>query len=141
MSHISDLSNQCIAIIIGLTFFICWLLALYSLVRTLSAIDNPASHIVNSDDYTGSFYGGGLFDFGWSDTLLNRSVIKANKDVVTFSQRYPNSADELISELTFEHMKLVYIRDLKLFRFKASLWLASAWVLIGIGIYFYSKMG
>ncbi|HGS4749595.1 TPA: hypothetical protein ACMDRF_002421, partial [Vibrio cholerae] len=28
-------------------FFVLWLLAIYSLVRTISAIDNPSNHIVN----------------------------------------------------------------------------------------------
>ncbi len=139
--HISVISNQYIAIFVGLTFLIFWLLAVYSLIRTLSAIDNPANHIVNSVNCKGSFYGGGLYDFGWMDTLLNRSIIKANKDVATFSQSYPNCEDGLVSELTFEHMKLVYIRELKLFRFKASLRLAFVWLLIGMGIYFYSKLG
>jgi hypothetical protein len=139
--NVSTLSNKNTAVILGLTFLIFWLLAVSSLIRTLSAINNPANHIVNSENYKGLFYGGGLYNFGWLDTLLNRSIIKANKDVDAFLQCYPNSEEEVVSELTFEHMKLVYIRELKLFRFKASLRLAFIWLLIGMGIYFYSKLG
>jgi len=139
--HISSLTSNCVAILIGTSFLLLWLIAILSLVRTLSAIDNPADHIVNSSEYKGIFYGGGLFRFGWLDVLLNRSVIKANKDVAAFSQTYPDNENEIVSELSFEHMKLIYIREIKLYRFASSLKIAFVWLVMGIAIYLYSKAG
>ncbi len=139
--HISSLTSNILAVLIGVIFLLFWLAAIVSLVRTLSAIDNPADHIINSSNYKGIFYGGGLFQFGWLDVLLNRSVIKANKDVVTFSQAYPDNEEEIISELSFEHMKLIYIREIKLHRFKSSLKIAFIWLILGMSIYLYSKVG
>ena len=140
-ANISTITTTCIPDLIGIAFLVTWLLAVMSLVRTISAISDPASHIVNSSRQKGSFYGGGLFEFGCVDMLLNRSIIKANKDVVEFSQDYPSTEDETISELTFEHLKLIYIRDIKLHRLRLSINVLFVWLLLGFGIYFYSKLG
>jgi len=139
--QLSTLTTLSISIVVGGIFIGSWLAAVFSLVRTISAIDNPALHIVNSGSHKGVFYGGGLFEFGWLDVLLNRSIVKASKDVPTFSQDYPSNEDDTISELTFEHMKLIYIRDIKLHRFKISIRVAFVWLLLGVGIYLYSKIG
>jgi len=139
--HISSITTNYFAIAIGSAFLVTWLMAVLSLVRTLSAIDNPANHIVNSNDHKGVFYGGGLFQFGWVDALFNRDVIKANKDVSVYSKGYPCDENEVASELCFEHMKLIYIRDIKLHRFKFSLNVALVWLLFGMCIYLYSKIG
>jgi hypothetical protein len=139
--NISSLTSNFVAILIGVLFLLLWLTAIFSLVTTLSAIDNPANHVVNSSEYNGVYYGGGLYQFGWLDVLLNRAVIKANKDVTSFSQTYPDNESDIVSELSFEHMKLIYIRELKLHRFKSSLKIAFVWLIIGITIYIYSKAG
>jgi hypothetical protein len=139
--NISSLKSIFIASSIGIIFLIFWLASIFSLVRTISAIDNPADHIVNSSEYKGIFYGNGLFKFGWLDVLFNRSVIKADKDVSTFSLAYPSDEKEIISELSFEHMKLIYIREVKLHRFKYSLRFAFIWLILGMGIYLFSKTG
>ena len=141
LTQLSTLTTPCVSVLIGGIYIIFWLVAVLSLVRTISAVDNPSLHIVNSSSYKGVFYGGGLFEFGWLDVLLNRPFIKANKDVSIFSEDYPSSEDDTISELTFEHMKLIYIRDIKLHRFKASIRVAFVWLLLGVGIYLYSKIG
>jgi len=139
--HIYSVNQSFYAIVLGSLFFVIWLIAVYSLIRTMSAIDNPAKHIVNSNNYKGSFYGGGLFSFGCLDVLFNRAIIKAEKDVVSFSKDYPSSEEEIISELSFEHMKLVYIREIKLHRFKNSMTIATIWLALGLCIYLYSKIG
>lgn len=141
LSHIYSLTIPWLACLIGVVFFFMWLAALFSLVSTLSAIDNPAKHIINSDNYKGVYYGGGLFEFGFLDVFLNRSIIKANKDVANFSLNYPCNEEEIVLELSFEHMKLIYIREIKLHRFKHSMTIATTWLLLGLGIYFYSKLG
>ncbi len=140
LAHVYSASNSNLTILVGAIFVTAWLIAVLSLVRTMSAIDNPSVHIVNSNKYKGSFYGGGLFEFGWPDVLMNRRIIKAGKDVSSFSQDYPVNDEDVISELTFEHMKLVYIREMKLHRLKYSVRIATFWLITGLGIYVYSKM-
>lgn len=135
----SSLFPPWIAIIVGFIFCLMWLVSIICLVRTISAIANPSTHIVNADGFRGSFYGSGLYQFNFLDALFNRSIIKANKDVLKFSNEYPEDENSIISELAFEHMKLIYIRDIKLHRLDFALKTGSAWFIIGITIYIISK--
>ncbi|EAT16736.1 hypothetical protein HTZ97_05630 [Desulfuromonas acetoxidans] len=140
VSHFSLSVGLCWGLIFGGTFLFLWLFAVLTLVRSISAIDNPSRHIVNSSSYNGSFYGGGLYEFGLLDAIVNRGVVKASKDVVSFSGDYPDCEDGLVSELTFEHMKLIYIRDVKMHRLRLGLNASFLWVLVGVIIYIVSKI-
>lgn len=125
--------------IISILFLFFWFLALASLVCAISAIDNPADHIVNSEKQKGSFYGGGLYHFCIVDSLLNRVAIKASKDVATFCQTIPCTSQEIECELVFEQMKLIYIRDLKAHRLKWGVKFASVWLALGVLIFVSSR--
>lgn len=138
---LSSITPSWIAIIAGIAFFLMWILSIILLARTISAIDNPSKHIIHSSDYKGSFYGCGLFDFQIIDTIFNRPIIRANKDVQRFAGEYPDTLDAIISELSFEHLKLIYIRDIKLFRLGYSLKLAFSCLVIAVSVFFYSKLG
>ncbi|EMI4223263.1 hypothetical protein V6439_002377 [Vibrio parahaemolyticus] len=120
-------------------FFALWFLAICSLVRTISAIDNPSNHIVNESTCHGAFYGGGLYRFGFLDSLLNREMIKASKDIASFSATYPDTPDEIELELSFEHMKLIYIREIKMHRLDFSLKITGLWFILGICAFLYLK--
>ncbi|WP_419239315.1 hypothetical protein [Photobacterium leiognathi] len=120
-------------------FFALWFLAICSLVRTISAIDNPSKHIVNNSACEGTFYRGGLYSFKCLDSLLNRDVIKANIDMTSFAATYPDTPDDIELELSFEHMKLIYIREIKLHRLNFSLWLSAIWFVAGLCAFFYLK--
>jgi hypothetical protein len=128
-----------IFIVISVAFFATWLLALTSLVRAISALDNPACHIINSQTQKGTFYGGGLYIFGILDALFNRDIIKANKDVATFSKDIPCTEEDIALELVFEQMKVIYIRDIKANRLKWGIRFASSWLILGICIYLSSR--
>jgi hypothetical protein len=138
--HLSSVLSPYFAVVSGVLFFLTWITSVAALIRTISAIDNPASHIVNSGSFKGSFYGGGLYSFSFIDTFFNRDVIKAKKDVTSFSKDYPNTNDGFIEELTFEHIKLIYIREIKLFRLSIAIKAAQLWFLVGLAIYVLSKM-
>ncbi|MDD5052501.1 MAG: hypothetical protein PHO27_07205 [Sulfuricurvum sp.] len=140
LNHLSLAINQVIAIIAGILFFSLWILAVLLLVRAISAIDSPTNHIIDSNQYKGSFFGAYLYRFGWRDLILNRTKNKAIKKVSQFLCDYPDSADSIALELTFEHMKLIYIRDMKLFRLNIALKIGFAWLSLGIGIYIFSKL-
>lgn len=118
--------------VIFITFLLFWLLTVITAVRTISAINSPAKHIVNYEKYSGVYYAGGLYDFNWQDALINRSEVKAKKDVAEFSRCFPKDSDEIFYELAFEHLKLAYIRDIKLHRLEFSIYFAGLWVSIGV---------
>lgn len=138
--HIRSVLPWEIGLILWAIFFLMWFCTIFILVRGLSAIDNPALHIVNAGKYTGSFYGGGLYTFGFLDAMLNRSIVKASKDVSTFSADLPNSKDEISDELVFEQLKLIYIRDIKLFRLNIGIKLAGSCLFIGFLSFVISKL-
>lgn len=140
LNHISLATNLAIVIIIGLLFFVFWVSIVLLLVRAISAIDSPTNHIINSNQHNGAFYGAYLYKFGWKDVILNRSKNKATKEVHQFVDDYPDSAEKIVLALTFEHMKLIYIRDMKLFRLNLALKIGFIWLSLGIGIYIYSKL-
>lgn len=137
--YLTQLSAMLEHQIVTFVFFGIWFIAICALVRTISAIDNPANHIVNESTCKGSFYSGGLYSFGFLDSLLNRDLVKANKDVANFSQSYPDSPDDIELELSFEHMKLIYIREIKLHRLNFALKVSAIWFAFGMCAFLYLK--
>lgn len=140
--HIDNICKsqpQYLWIIVSITFLAMWLLAISTLVRAISAINNPADHIVNSDQYKGSFYGGGMYNFCIIDSLSNRVSIKSAKDISTYYQDIPSSQEDIERELIFEKMKLIYIRDLKAHRLKWGIHFSTAWLVLGSIIFLSSR--
>jgi len=138
--HLYKLESLILWKAIFIIFFLCWVLSIAALVKALVAIDDPRDHIVNSGSYKGIFYGGGLYSFGIIDAFINRDLIKASKDVATFGSGIPNDKVEIEQELTFEKMKLIYIRDTKLYRLQVGVNFGIAWLTIGILAYVCSKL-
>lgn len=124
---------------LALTFFSFWISSIAALARAISAIDNPACHIVNSQNYKGCYYSGGLYKFDIIDAFLNRKIIKASKDIKSFKDDIPTKDTEIIEELAFEQMKLTYIRDIKIHRLNAAIKLSTIWIALGSFIFFYLK--
>lgn len=138
-SHLVSTTDFIIGYGLSITFFALWALALTSLVMSVSAIDNPAAHIASSSKFKGAFYGGGLYRLSIIDALLNRDTVKAEMDFASFSKAIPTSDNETEEELIFEHMKLIYIREIKLVRLKFSYRFAICWFIFGLIIYGASK--
>jgi hypothetical protein len=116
-------------------FLVAWLLALGCLVLGIAAIDNPAAHIPHAKAYKGCFYGGGLFKLRLSDALVNLGDVMANKNPTDYMNQLPVTDLEILGELTFEQMKLVYIREMKFNRLKWGVRLAGVWLVLGICIF------
>lgn len=119
----------------NMAFLLVWLLALGCLVLGISVIDNPAIHIPNLKAYKGSFYAGGLFNLSLTDALMNRGSVMAKINPVTFIDDIPDQDPAILAELAFEHMKLAYIRDMKMNRLKWGVRLAGCWLALGICIF------
>lgn len=141
-SHIEKISSNIPGvwpeILCGL-FLLAWVLAIVSLVRGLGAIDNPAAHIVNANKATGVFYSGGLFRLRLWDVFVNSPVVSANKDITTFMENLPKTDKDVVRELAFEVMKVVYIREIKLLRLKWAYVFLSGWFVSGVSIYLISR--
>ena len=133
------LSNHIHHTFVTYIFFSLWFLALFLLVRTIAAIDNPTNHIVSVGTCKGSFYSAGLYAFHISDSILNRDIVKANKVITNFIADYPDKSDDIESELAFEHMKLIYIREIKLYRLKFSLLISALCFIVGVVVFLYTK--
>lgn len=141
-SFLFDKNNEIVflnfAIIV--LFLTSWCLSFISLIRAIMSIENPSSHIVNSSDYSGSFYCGGLFPIKFIDSLINRGSITASKDVRRYVESLPSSEDEIVNELAFEQMKLAYIRDMKFIRQRWAYKFTIIWLLSGFTIYILNKV-
>lgn len=139
----SSISNPYIfypAIVLIAIFLLSWAAAFVSTIRAIVSIDNPSDHIVNSNDLSGSFYCGGLFDLGLIDSLINRESIRAGKDVNKHFDSLPTSPESIIKELSFEQIKLAYIRDIKSIRQKWAYKFTATWLLSGFMIYILNKL-
>ena len=122
--------------VIIIIFTLLWLLAFYISVRGILAIGNPSNNVNNDLSANGSFYSGYLFRYSLKDGLIhNRSNI-ATKKLSEQIKLIPEAEENIIIELTYEQMKLAYIRDVKIHRLHSSFWILVYWLLTGFIIYF-----
>lgn len=142
LTAISASFHDFVGIIFGSLFFLLWLCVLFILVKIISPLDNPSCHVTNTNSCTGVFYSGHLYGgiFSFADYFFNGRIICASKSTSEFLEELPVSDDLLIKELAFEQMKLVYIRDIKLFRLNMALTLAGLWLLVSVVVYLFSKI-
>lgn len=127
VSPISSLFKTCPFLGYALVIFmiLVWLIGLISCVLGLLSLDNPVNHVVVSscsETYkpTGIFYGGSLYKVKFLTSLFPHNI-KSQTDTKDYYNSFNLTEDELDEELAFEHMKLVFIRDLKIVRQKTSL--------------------
>jgi len=142
-AHIGEISKTIspyFGCTLGFLFFLIWITSIFLLIKTLSAIDNPSEHIKSNDHPKGKFYSGGMFKLGTRDYYFYNSSIKSTETVKEQALNYPNEENEVIEELAFEHLKLIYIRDIKLHRLRGSLILCSIWFFLGVVILGFSKL-
>ena len=141
LEHLCSNLHKPFMLLVAILFLLLWILALVSLMRAIAPLDNPSIHIVNSSQFKGAYYGGGLFNLTLIDAFKNREITKASKDVTTFASSLPKTLLELENELVFEQMKLIYIREVKLHRLRYGLRFSEIWFVMGIAIYLFSKYG
>jgi len=93
---------------------ILWFISLYLLFKTIVSISNPAEQI-GGDKPSGAFYGASLFPLSKIDYFFN-FPIKSKKDINEYVKLIPSNEDDLVKELSFEKIKLTYIREIKIHR-------------------------
>ncbi len=105
-----------------------WGLSFAVQFTALFAISNPAKR-VRGGDQVGTFYSNDLFDLGFVDIFVNRPCV-AKKTVQQEAERLPKVRQALIEDLTFEKMKLTYVRSVKLVRLNAAVILMGAGMIL-----------
>jgi len=113
-----------------MAFYGIWILAVYIAFKCLSGIGSPIGHIKGNKPLTGTFYLGDQFNFSFQNCFRNGRVISKNSidEIIT---RIPKTKQEILDELTFELTKVVYIRDLKIYRQRWVFRITLIWIIFG----------
>lgn len=129
--------QQLLFFILLFVFAGLWFLAFLCAFKAVSSIDNPAYHIAGYKKMKGTFFSGGLYKLNLADAVINRRSLLSTQNVNEHTAILPQDSAQLIDELTFDQMKLAYIRDIKLFRQKWAYRLTFIWLSVGFAIYMY----
>lgn len=104
------------SIVLTFIFISSYILSLIISLKAIIAIDNPANHINSSIKHNGSFYLPGLFRLQLIDSIVNRKEVLCSCTLSEILDKSPEGISEIQESLTFEHIKLAYIREVKLHR-------------------------
>ena len=110
-------------------FALCWALASWTSLQALAAIDNPEKQ-VSGNRPGGIFYAAALFKLRFIDAFFNRRVESEHQSHAHL-KAIPDTQVAIHSELALEHMKLVFIRCIKLHRVRYSYLFCRAWIVLG----------
>lgn len=138
--HLTEVLPCFLAPTLGVAYLLLWFLMIYILVKGLSAIDNPVKHVSGGSQAKGSFYRGGLYTTKFADAFLNRKSVKSRIDLQTMHSDAPFTEQEIELELTYEQMKLTYIREIKIKRFTIGIHIGTAWLSLAAFSFLYSKI-
>lgn len=120
-------------------FTVTWGISLLVSLRAIFHVDNPAEHIVG-DKPPGTFYNAGLFRVSWWDTFFPRRL-RSRVNFAAFCANLPQSREAVRKELSFELMKLVYIRTIKMKRTRLAFYSFYAWLVSGFLIWMVQLAG
>ena len=107
-----------------------WLLTVVILLLALSVIDSPSKHINDSTDQKGLYFNAGLFKFNLFN-IFWRTNNFSKKSVQDYKNEIEDTTLDISKELAFEHLKLIYIRDLKIFRLRHAVVLIFILIIVG----------
>jgi hypothetical protein len=123
---------------ITIWFILSWITAVFLLIRAIGAIENPSSRVQHKTG--GTYYAGNLFDLGFFDTFYIKDIIKSKTSVDGFLGLLPKDSNEFELELCFEIMKLAFIRDVKIIRFKFGICFSVMFSVLGGVVFFWVKL-
>lgn len=125
-----------ISVLSVMTLFF-WVLSVVFLFLCLKPVINLGQYI-NGEVLSGCFYTGGVPPVGVRN-IFSMKGIKSTVTIKQYLELIPQNDEELLSELTFEKMKVSIIRNVKTLRinwcaYMTILWLISSMI---ISLYFY----
>lgn len=115
---------------IAAIIFVIWLAIVLILLLALSAIDNPAKHIKDNTNQKGLYFGSELFKFKLLNIFL-RTKNFSKKSVQDYKNEIDDSSLDISQELAYEHLKLIYIRDLKIYRLRHAIVFIFVLIIVG----------
>jgi hypothetical protein len=117
------------AVALVVVFAVSWAISLLASLRAIFHVDNPAEHVAGEKP-AGVFYSANLFPASWRDAFFPRRV-RSRVEFATFFAGLPQTSEAARKELTFEFMKLVYIRTIKMRRAKLAFYAFYVWMVSG----------
>lgn len=120
--------SNCYSIITSLTI-IFWIASFLSLFSSAVSISDPKKHI-KGEKPSGIFFTRDLFNIGFIDNFINLPT-SSNLNTDEYAKKIPNNEDDIIKELSFEKMKITYIRDIKIKRSSFCSIMTFCWVSTG----------
>jgi hypothetical protein len=115
-------------------FALSWAIASWTSLQALAAINNPEKQ-VSGDRPGGIFYAATLFKLRFLDAFFNRQVASEYQSH-THLKAIPATQVAILSELALEHMKLVFIRSVKLHRVRYAYFFCRVWIVLGGVLWF-----
>lgn len=109
-----------------------WLLSVIYLFLALTSISDPNKHM-HGDKPSGLFYGKGIFKIETENFGLKIKVT-SNLTVDEVVSSLPDQ-NGILKELTYEKMKITYIREIKLGYYSRSTKLMFFWLFLSTAIY------
>lgn len=126
-----------ISILTGIT----WVLSVYFLFKSLSAITNIQKHMIGTIP-NDTFFKGGIPKLEIKD-VFSINDIRAEKSVEDYLESLPKNENELLLELACEKMKVSLVRNVKALRVKVCTNLTLLWLTLGtfLSIIYLFKIG
>lgn len=106
-----------------------WLAAYFVLFKSIVSISSPSSQVLGGLS-RGFFYDSDLYLLKLIDAFFNFPIQSSNS-LDEYVAKLPVSEVDIVRELAFEEMKLVYIRDVKIYRSSLCKRLTFTWMLFG----------
>jgi hypothetical protein len=125
-----------LSVILAASFFLTWLISITISIIGLSSTENPIDFLTDSKCPTGTFFNGGLFKFYLLDLFQVSPKRKSFTKLDDQFQKLPITTEQVNTELLFEQHKLIFIRDIKIYRQKMSFLFLSIFLISGILLWF-----
>ena len=133
-SDATDLGGSLVRLhnLLMLVFIATWAVAFMISMRCITAIENPSDYVdKEGGNHLGSFFSAGWYKFKLCNAIFQPHKLLEPPKLSVQIARYPGSYEEMVRELAFEHLKLCFIRDAKLYRQRIAMGAAVTWVLAG----------
>lgn len=104
----------------GVIVVVCssWGLAILCYALAIGALSSPSQHVALAGGVSGALYSPGIYKLSFIDALINRSNVLSEVNVLTHLTNMPSTQIAIDREMAYEHLKLIYIRDIKLLRLR-----------------------